>query len=87
MGSSFSRVESVQIACIGPLTERDDGRAPRVVLINESMARQFWPNGNPVGERITLFKGEGPQYEEPPRQVIGVVADIKDHALGRKPKR
>jgi putative ABC transport system permease protein len=68
------------------LTERDDGRAPGVVIINEAMAKEFWPNGNPLGERITLFKGEGPQYEEPPRQVIGVVADIRDHALGSNPE-
>jgi putative ABC transport system permease protein len=67
-------------------TQQDDGRAPGVVLVNESMARQFWPKGNPVGERITLFKGMGPQYEEPPRQVIGVVADIRDHALGKSPE-
>jgi len=67
-------------------TEQDDGRAPGVLLVNETMARQFWPTGNPVGERITLFKGEGPQYEEPPRQVIEVVANIQDHALGTNPE-
>jgi predicted permease len=67
-------------------TQQDDGRAPGVVLVNETMARQFWPKGDPVGERVTLFKGEGPQYEEPPRQVIGVVADIKDQALGVNPE-
>jgi predicted permease len=67
-------------------TERDDGRAPGVVLINETMAKHFWPKGDPVGERITLFKGQGPQYEELPRQVIGVVADIRDHALGVNPE-
>ena len=63
-------------------TERDDGRAPGVVLINEAMARQFWPKGDPVGERITRNKGRGPRYEEPPRQIIGVVADVRDAALG-----
>lgn len=67
-------------------TQQDDDRAPGVVLVNEATAQKFWPNGNPVGERITLFKGEGPQYEEPPRQVIGVVADIRDHALSKKPE-
>jgi predicted permease len=67
-------------------TEQDDGRAPGVVLINETMARQLWPKSDPVGERITLFKGQGPQYEEPPRQIIGVVADIRDHALGKSPE-
>ena len=66
--------------------QQDDGRAPGVVLVNETMARQFWPKSNPIGERITLFKGEGPQYDEPPRQVIGVVADIRDHALGGNPE-
>jgi predicted permease len=66
-------------------TEQDDGRAPGVVLVNEAMARQFWRKGDPVGKRITLFKGFGPQYEEPPRQVIGVVADIRVEALGRNP--
>ena len=67
-------------------TEQDDGRAPGVVLVNEAMAREFWPKGDPVGERLTLFKGNGPQYEEPARQVIGVVADIRDHALGGNPE-
>jgi putative ABC transport system permease protein len=67
-------------------TEQDDGRAPGVVLVNETMARQLWPKGNPVGERIALFKGGGPQFEEPPRQVIGVVADIRDYALGSNPE-
>jgi putative ABC transport system permease protein len=67
-------------------TQQDDGLVPGVVLVNEMMARQLWPKGNPVGQRIILFKGEGPQYEESPRQVIGVVADIRDHALGKNPE-
>jgi predicted permease len=66
--------------------ERDDGRAPGVVLINEAMAREFWPNSDPVGERITRNKGRGAQYEEPPRQIIGVVADVRDSALGSNPE-
>ena len=67
-------------------TERDDGSAPGVVLINEAMAKEFWPKGDPVGERITIDKGRGPQYEEPPRQIIGVVANVRDAALGTNPE-
>jgi putative ABC transport system permease protein len=67
-------------------TERDDGRAPGIALINEVMAMQLWPNSDPVGERITVNKGRGPQYEEPPRQIIGVVADVRDSALGSNPE-
>ena len=39
-----------------------------------------------MGQRITLDKGFGPQYEEPARQIIGVVADIKDSALATNPE-
>jgi predicted permease len=65
-------------------TDWDDGRAPGVVLINETMAKRFWPKGDPVGERITLDMG--PAYKEPPRQIIGVVADFRDRALGSNPE-
>jgi predicted permease len=65
-------------------TERDDGRAPGVALVNETMAKQFWPKGDPVGERITIDMG--PAYKEPQRQIIGIVADFKDRALGSNPE-
>jgi predicted permease len=65
-------------------TERDDGGAPGVVLINETMAKRFWPKSDPLGEQIT--QDLGPAYKEPPRQIIGVVADFKDIALGSKPE-
>ena len=67
-------------------TERDEGLAPGVVLVNEAMAKQFWPNSDPVGKRIIVNKGRGPQYEEPARQIIGVVADVRDSGLGSNPE-
>src|SRR5262245_15246975 len=67
-------------------TDRDDGQAPKVALINEAMARQFWPERDPVGERITIGKGLGPEYEEPPRQIVGVVADVRDMKLSHHPE-
>ncbi len=66
--------------------ERDDGAAARVVVINQAMARKYWPNGNPIGERVTLGKGLGPQYEEPPREIVGVVGDIRSEGLDETPK-
>ena len=44
-------------------TERDDGRAPGIALINEVMAMQLWPNSDPVGERITVNKGRAPNMK------------------------
>ncbi len=66
-------------------TDRDDGNAPRVVLINEVLAKQFWPNSNPVGQRITIGKGVGPEFEEPPREIIGIVGDVRNQGLDNKP--
>jgi len=66
-------------------TDRDDGGAPGVVLISEGLARQFWPNGDAVGQRITIGKGVGPEFEEPPREIIGVVGDTREQGLDNKP--
>jgi predicted permease len=66
-------------------TERDDGSAPGVVVINETMAKRFWPQGDPLAERITIGKNIGPAFNEPPRQIIGIVADVRDTGLNRNP--
>ncbi len=66
-------------------TEQDNGSAPGVVIINEAMARQFWPNGDPLSNRIVIGAGMGPVFVEPPRQVIGVVGDTRDGGLNQDP--
>jgi putative ABC transport system permease protein len=67
-------------------TENDTGSAPGVVLINQSMAKKFWPKEDPVGQQLIIGKGVGPQFEEAARQVIGVVGDIHDGGLNRDPR-
>jgi putative ABC transport system permease protein len=66
-------------------TDGDDSKAAPVVLINNTMARQFWPASDPLGERITIGKGAGPVFDDPPRQIIGVVADVRDSELKQSP--
>jgi putative ABC transport system permease protein len=66
-------------------TEHDDGAAPGVVMINEAMAKRFWPNGDPLKDRIQIGAGAGPAFAEPPRQVIGIVGDTHDQGLNRDP--
>lgn len=67
-------------------TDSDVAGAPGVVLINESMAKQFWPKENPVGQQIIIGKGVGPEFEEPARQIVGIVGDIHDGGLNRDPR-
>lgn len=66
-------------------TERDNGSAPGVVVINEAMARRFWPKGDPLNDRIAIGPGMGPVFAEPPRQVIGVVGNTRDGGLNQDP--
>ena len=58
-----------------PTTEQDDANATRVVLINETFARRFLPGQQSIGQRID-FSGE-----KETREVIGVVADVKNDDL------
>jgi putative ABC transport system permease protein len=56
-------------------TAADDAQAPKVVIVNQTCARRFWPGQNPIGK--TFIVGRGPQSS----QVIGVAADIRNHGL------
>ncbi len=65
---------------------QDTTGAGGVVIINETMAKKFWPKEDPVGQQIVIGKGVGPEFEEPARQIIGVVGDIRDGGLNRDPR-
>lgn len=67
------------------LDERDGGGSSRVALINEAMARQFWPHSDPLGALVILGQGYGPEFEEPARRIVGVVGDVHDSGLNHRP--
>jgi putative ABC transport system permease protein len=58
------------------LSDTDVAGRPAVVLVSESMARQFWPGEDPVGKRLTLTF-----YPDAIREVVGVVGDVKLDSL------
>ncbi|MCU1291568.1 MAG: Permease [Bryobacterales bacterium] len=60
---------------------RDAGNSTPVLLINSSFAKKYFPKENPIGQVITIGKGLGPQFADFPRQVIGVVGDVKESGL------
>lgn len=66
-------------------TIHDDGGAPGVVLISETMAQRYWPKGGALGARITIGKGVGPEFAEPARQIMGVVGDARNGGLNSNP--
>jgi predicted permease len=66
--------------------ERDDGKAPGVVVINEAMAKKFWPQADPLADRLVIGRGVMREFaDEPERQIIGVVGDTRDGGLNQDP--
>jgi putative ABC transport system permease protein len=57
------------------LSPRDHATAPSVAVINESMARQYFPDRDALGERITL--GTEPSPDFPTIEIVGIVGDVR----------
>jgi putative ABC transport system permease protein len=62
-----------------PLTERDDEKAPPVAVINETMARTFWPGEDPIGKHFSFDSPKEPNFQW--TEVVGLVADVKHDGL------
>jgi putative ABC transport system permease protein len=68
------------------LRGRDFGPAdaegtPGVVIVNEALARRFWPGEDPIGKRLRTQGPDGPAFE-----VVGLVADYAVRAVGEEPR-
>jgi putative ABC transport system permease protein len=64
----------------------DYSPSTRIAIINETLAREWWPNGYPIGDRVVIGEFRGHQYmqiAEPALEVVGVVADTKGMLLKR----
>jgi putative ABC transport system permease protein len=59
-------------------TPQDDAKAPRVAIINETMARQFFPNEDPIGKRLNITNGPDTW-----REIVGIVGDIKQYGVDK----
>lgn len=55
-------------------TEQDRAGATPVIIVNETLAKKYWPNSDPIGKRMRYT---GPLQENPWMQVVGVVQDVK----------
>jgi len=67
-------------------SEHDRADSPAVVIVNEALARQYWPRSNPIGQKIRAVSGGfGPLgrilLQDP--EIVGLVKDMKYSGLGR----
>jgi putative ABC transport system permease protein len=67
--------------------DRDTAASTPVVIINEAMAKQYWPKADPLADKLLIGKGVMREFAaETDRQIIGVVADVKLNGLDSNPQ-
>ncbi len=78
----YFRVMAIPLLAGRPFDQRDLDTAPRVAIINQQLARTYFPNQNPIGKFLTFGL---PPEGEIQRQIVGVVGDVRDVSLGQAP--
>ncbi len=61
-------------------TSSDDGRAPPVIAVNEAFGRRYFPDSDPVGEKLAIGFGQ-----RAAREIVGIVADVRPSGYESEP--
>jgi len=82
--------ETMQIPVIRgrSFTGSDRNATPPVIVVNETLARRWWPRGNAIGDQIVIGQFQGrdfPDIRDVAREVVGIVADTKTAFLKKPP--
>jgi putative ABC transport system permease protein len=76
ISADYFRTMGIPIIQGRAFTEHDDANAPKVAVLNRTMAHEFFPNENPIGRRIMVGQGEYALAT-----VVGVVGDVRNRGL------
>ncbi|MCU1232993.1 MAG: hypothetical protein JWP63_960 [Candidatus Solibacter sp.] len=86
VSAGFFEIFKIPVVRGRTYTERDSAGSPPAVVINQAMARRYWPNSDPLNDKILIGKGLMPQLaSEQPRQIIGIVGDVRGNGLDSDP--
>jgi predicted permease len=84
VGANYFHTLGIPLVAGRDLVSQDiDEAAPVVAVINETMARRYWPNENPLGKRITLGL---PRPDNPWITIIGIARDLPHRAVDSAPE-
>jgi predicted permease len=78
VGPKYFQTMGIRLARGRDFNERDNERAPGVVIINETMARRYWPNRDAMGQRLKLGKNW--------LEIVGVAGEVKQRRLNEPPQ-
>jgi len=73
---SYFRTMRIQLLAGRPFSEQDAPPSAPVVVVNETMAKRYWPGASPIGKRVKFNSATDPWME-----VVGVIADVKHWGL------
>ena len=81
IGPEYFTTVNVPIVAGRPFTREDGAPDRRVLIVNETVARQYWPNGNALGQRVYLGG-----YHTPAWEIVGIARDHKVRSVGEQPR-
>ncbi len=87
--ASAGMFETMQIPLLRGRTfsDRDSRNGDPTVIVNQAFAKEFFPNQDPIGRRIKIGAGEGPERERyKTREIVGVVGNIRNRDLDKEPE-
>ena len=80
IGADYFKVLQAPVVRGREFTDFDTLSTTPVALVNETMAKQFWPSEDPIGQTISIDF-----YNDQPRQIVGIVPDIRPSLRDREP--
>ena len=84
VGGDFFQVMGIRLIRGRYFTEQDREGQPLVCIVDETMARTYWPGEDPIGKRLHLGGGGHDQPEKPWLTVVGVVAHVKNYGVDQE---
>ena len=79
----YFRVMSIRLLAGREFNAHDVMSSPRVTLISDALARRYFPNQDPLGKRLIFGF---PLDSVGAREIVGIVADVRDMDLGQSPE-
>ncbi|HTG16619.1 MAG TPA: ABC transporter permease, partial [Blastocatellia bacterium] len=80
ISSDYFRALGIPLLKGRAFTEQDNGDAPATAIINETAARRYWPNEDPLGKRLRI------ESDDPWMEIVGVVGNVKHVGLDSQSK-
>ncbi len=81
---NYFRAMGIPLLAGRDFNSRDVDKAPEVVVVNQAFVQQFFPNQNPIGQRVRPGFAHGPG-DPPMREIVGVAGSVEQDHVGKKP--